>query len=75
MTAPNRLIGSPMERVEDLRLLRGRGAFVADISRAGQLHAVILRSSVAHGILQNIDTSPVRISKTRGKQRSGAVLY
>ena len=56
MSAPNRLIGSPLERVEDLRLLRGRGAFVADINREGQLHAVILRSSVAHGRLQNIDT-------------------
>lgn len=56
MTAPNRLIGSPLERVEDLRLLRGRGQFVADINREGQLHAVILRSSVAHGRLQNIDT-------------------
>lgn len=57
MSAPNRLIGSALERVEDLRLLRGRGQFVADINRAGQLHAVILRSAVAHGVLKSIDIS------------------
>ncbi len=57
MTAPNRLIGSPLERVEDLRLLRGRGQFVADINREGQLHAVILRNPVAHGLLRNIETA------------------
>ncbi len=57
MTAPNRLIGSPLERVEDLRLLRGRGQFVADLNREGQLHAVILRSPAAHGHLRNIDTA------------------
>ena len=56
MSPPNRLIGSALERVEDLRLLRGRGQFVADINRPNQLHAAILRSSVAHGLLRGIDT-------------------
>ena len=56
MSAPNRLIGSALERVEDLRLLRGRGQFVADINRPNQLHAVILRSPVAHGLLRGIET-------------------
>ncbi len=57
MRSTNQLIGSPLERVEDLRLLRGRGQFVADINREGQLHAVILRSPVAHGLLRNIDAA------------------
>ena len=39
------------------RLLRGRGQFVADINREGQLHAVILRNPVAHGLLRNIETA------------------
>ena len=56
MSPPNRLIGSALERGEDLRLLRGRGQFVADINRPNQLHAAILRSSVAHGLLRGIDT-------------------
>jgi carbon-monoxide dehydrogenase large subunit len=50
-------IGAPVERVEDLRLLRGRGEYVDDLSRPGMLHAVVLRSSVAHGRLVSVDPS------------------
>ena len=60
MTGRNVLIGSPIERVEDLRLLRGRGTYVADVNREGQLHAVICRSSVAHGLLRGIDGAAAR---------------
>ena len=56
----NTYIGRPMERVEDLRMLRGRGTYVADVNRPGQLYAVILRSSVAHGIIRSIDSSRAR---------------
>lgn len=52
---PNALIGRPIERTEDLRFLRGRGQYVADVFREGMLHAVILRSSVPHGRLRGID--------------------
>ena len=51
------LVGRPIQRVEDLWLLRGKGRFVDDIDRDGQLHAAILRSSVAHGLIGKIDTS------------------
>jgi len=53
----NSYIGRPMERVEDLRLLRGRGTYVADVNRPNQLYAVILRSSTAHGLIKSIDSS------------------
>jgi len=53
--ASNALIGSPVERIEDLRFLRGRGQYVDDLARDDLLHAVILRSSVAHGRLRAID--------------------
>jgi carbon-monoxide dehydrogenase large subunit len=53
----NRPIGSPVERLEDLRFLRGRGEFVDDVPRPDALHAVILRSSVAHGRVRSVDTS------------------
>jgi aerobic carbon-monoxide dehydrogenase large subunit len=59
-TSSNTYIGRPMERVEDLRMLRGRGTYVADVNRPGQLYAVILRSSVAHGIIKLIDSSRAR---------------
>ena len=57
MKVRNSYIGQPMERTEDMRLLRGRGTYVADVNRPGQLYAVILRSSVAHGKINAIDTS------------------
>jgi aerobic carbon-monoxide dehydrogenase large subunit len=53
----NTFIGQPMERREDLRFLRGRGEYVDDVAMPGLLHAVILRSSVAHGRLISIDAS------------------
>jgi len=57
MRTANSLIGSPIERIEDLRFLRGRGEFVDDVVCAGVLHAAILRSSVAHGRIRTIDGS------------------
>src|SRR5215472_12777203 len=56
----NVFIGSAIERVEDLRLLRGRGQFVDDLNRQNLLHAVILRSAVAHGRIRSIDTAAPR---------------
>ena len=52
MTELNRFIGAPIERLEDLRLLRGRGIFIDDLQREGMLHAVMVRSNVAHGICE-----------------------
>lgn len=60
MTSDASVVGKPIERVEDLRLLRGRGRYVDDLSREGQLYAVILRSSVAHGVIRRIDGSAAR---------------
>src|SRR5438445_8108445 len=57
MIGTNRYIGSPIERIEDLRFLRGRGQFVGDLKRESMLHAAILRSPVAHGLVAAIDAS------------------
>lgn len=56
----NRLVGSPIERLEDLRFLRGRGQYVDDVPPEGALYAAILRSSVAHGRIRSIDTSAAK---------------
>ena len=56
----NRLVGSPVERIEDLRFLRGRGQYVGDLAVDGMLHAAILRSSVPHGRIRSIDVSAAR---------------
>ena len=57
MSFANVYIGRPIERVEDLRVLRGRGRFVDDLSREGVLRAAILRSPVAHGRIRSIDVT------------------
>ena len=46
MRTTNRHIGSPARRVEDLRFVRGAGTYIDDVSRSGQLYAVVLRSPV-----------------------------
>jgi carbon-monoxide dehydrogenase large subunit len=53
--ATNALVGSPIERVEDFRFLRGSGQYVDDLSFDEMLHAVIVRSPFAHGRIRSID--------------------
>lgn len=60
MTTAKRYIGAPIERVEDLRLLRGKGCFVDDVERDRMVHAVVLRSNVAHGVLRGVDVSEAK---------------
>ncbi len=44
-------------RVEDIRFLTGRGRFVDDIAPAAALHAVFVRSPVAHGAIRRFDVA------------------
>src|SRR5262249_57244817 len=50
-------IGCAVERVEDQRMLLGRGCYLDDINRPDQWHAAIVRSPLAHGRIRSIDTS------------------
>ncbi len=54
------LIGESVHRAEDFRFLKGAGRFVDDLQREGMLHAVVLRSPVAHGRIRKIDASAAR---------------
>ena len=56
MRRVNTVIGAPIERVEDLRFLRGRGQYLDDLNRPGQWHAAVVRSNVAHGRVRAVDT-------------------
>src|SRR5262249_47515195 len=56
----NAFIGRPLERIEDLRFLRGRGQYVGDLAPEGALHAVVLRNGIAHGLIRHIDASGAR---------------
>ena len=46
-----------VRRTEDLRFLRGGGRYVDDIAPEGALHAVVVRSPVAHARLRGVDTA------------------
>jgi carbon-monoxide dehydrogenase large subunit len=58
--AASRYAGVRVHRVEDDRLLTGRGTFVDDVSLPGMLHACFVRSPVARAALGRIDTSAAR---------------
>ncbi|HEY5835754.1 xanthine dehydrogenase family protein molybdopterin-binding subunit [Streptomyces sp.] len=50
-------IGASVLRLEDERLLRGRGRFHDDTVRPGQLWLRVVRSPLAHARIVNVDTS------------------
>src|SRR5918911_1226391 len=54
---PGGLVGAPVVRVEDPRLLVGGGRYVDDIQLPGTLHAAFLRSPHAHARLRAVDVS------------------
>ena len=58
--APAQGIGAAVRRVEDERLLRGAGRFVADIVLPAGLHAVFVRSPHAHARILSFDVSSAR---------------
>jgi carbon-monoxide dehydrogenase large subunit len=57
MRTVNSFVGQPIERLEDLRLLRGRGQYVDDLACKDMLHAAILRSAVGHGRIRSINSA------------------
>ena len=50
-------IGRPLPRREDRRLLTGRGQFIADFELPHMLHAVFVRSPLAHAHIRSVDVS------------------
>jgi carbon-monoxide dehydrogenase large subunit len=52
-----RYVGTSVNRVEDTRLVTGRGTFVDDVSLPGMLHACFVRSPFARAAIGAIDSS------------------
>jgi carbon-monoxide dehydrogenase large subunit len=52
-----KLVGSPVLRREDRRLLRGEGRFVADLELPRMVHAVLVRSPLPHARIKSVDLS------------------
>ena len=60
-------IGQPVVRTEDPILVRGEGCYTDDVKLPGEAYAVMVRSRVAHGVLQ--DRSHLRTRDARGDRR------
>ena len=61
MVVTPRLLGAPIKRGEDPRLLRGTGAYVEDIALPGLVHLVFARSPHAHARMPTrLDVSAAR---------------
>ncbi|USG63369.1 xanthine dehydrogenase family protein molybdopterin-binding subunit [Brevibacillus ruminantium] len=55
-----KMIGAPVKRKEDTRLLTGNGMFTDDMKLPGMLHAAFLRSPFAHARIKGIDTDKAK---------------
>lgn len=51
------MIGRPLTRKEDRRLLTGAGCFTDDVNMPGQAYGVMLRSPYAHARIRGIDAA------------------
>ena len=51
-------IGAALPRLEDARLLTGKGRYSDDFTMEGQARAFVLRSPHAHARIVSIDTGP-----------------
>ena len=54
------VIGQPVPRKEDLRLVTGRGTYVSDLQPPRTRHVAFLRSPHAHARITAIDASRAR---------------
>src|SRR5207248_9574953 len=54
------VFGASVRRVEDPRLIRGAGRYVDDVQPAGCLHAVFLRSHLAHATIAGLKLDAAR---------------
>src|SRR5690606_11471861 len=51
----DKLIGKPLPRVEDARLVTGQGEYTDDVVLPNQAHAAFVRSPMPHAVIRGID--------------------
>jgi carbon-monoxide dehydrogenase large subunit len=57
VVASGSILGNPVRRVEDPRILRGDAKYVDDLSPAGTAHVAFVRSTMAHARITSVDTT------------------
>src|SRR6266702_7828309 len=63
------MLGSPIKRREDPRLITGQATYVDDIKLPGMLHMAVLRSPYGHAHIKSINTDAAR------KYHGGETVY
>lgn len=53
-------VGQPFRRVEDLRFITGAGRFTDDHRFEGETFACVVRSPLAHGVINGVDAAAAR---------------
>jgi aerobic carbon-monoxide dehydrogenase large subunit len=51
------ILGNPVRRTEDPRILRGDAGYFDDLPVEGLLHVAFVRSTMAHARIESVDTS------------------
>jgi carbon-monoxide dehydrogenase large subunit len=54
------ILGNPVRRVEDPRILRGDATYFDDLAPAGTAHVAFVRSTIAHARVTGVDTAEAR---------------
>src|SRR5438094_9717235 len=54
------MLGTPVKRREDPRLITGQATYVDDIKLPGMVHMTVLRSPYGHARINSIDTEAAR---------------
>src|SRR5215218_8863735 len=62
MVVTPRMLGAPIKRGEDPRLVTGAGSYLEDIAMQGMAYLVFARSPHAHARISRLDVSAARSS-------------
>ena len=57
MATSGSILGNPVLRTEDPRILRGEAGYFDDLEVEGLLHVAFVRSTMAHARIESVDTS------------------
>ncbi|MEM4310818.1 MAG: xanthine dehydrogenase family protein molybdopterin-binding subunit [Nitrososphaerales archaeon] len=63
MSSTNPLLGAPIKRKEDLRILLGKGEYIGNIKLSNMHYGVFLRSPYAHALIKSIDVADAKKQK------------
>ena len=56
MATSGSILGNPVRRTEDPRILRGDADYFDDLDVEGLLHVAFVRSTTAHARIESVDT-------------------